>query len=124
MRKACKAKPLKGAEETMSSEKVLVLNNESFKTEISGDKPILVDFWAQWCQPCRMMAPVVDSVADEFDGRAKIGKLNIDDFGMVAAEYGVMSIPTLILFKSGQPVERVIGVRPKEEIKKLIEKNL
>lgn len=103
---------------------VIELNADNFKTTVSGGGPVLVDFWAQWCQPCRMMSPVVDSVANEFAGRVKVGKLNIDESGMIAAEYGIMSIPTLILFKDGQPVERLIGVRPKDDLKRAVEKHL
>ncbi len=109
----------------MSSDKVAQLDAESFKLAVStSDVPVLVDFWAPWCQPCRMMAPTVDALAEEYDGRAKICKLNIDDNGAAAAEYGVMSIPTLLIFKDGQAVERMIGVRPAADLKLTLEKYL
>jgi thioredoxin 1 len=100
------------------------LTADTFKETISGQVPVLVDFWAVWCQPCRMMAPVVDSIAEEYDGRVLVCKLNIDDYGSIAAEYGIMSIPTLMLFKEGQPVERLVGVRPKEVLAETLDKNL
>lgn len=109
----------------MSSDKVLQLDTESFKLTISAsDVPVLVDFWAAWCQPCRMMSPVVDALAEAYEGRAKICKLNIDENGSVATEYGVMSIPTLLIFKDGQAVERLIGVRPAEDLKQTLDKYL
>ncbi len=109
----------------MASEKVLALNNESFKTEVlEAAVPVLVDFWAPWCSPCRMIAPVVDEIAGEYEGKAKVGKVNVDDNRQVAVEYGVMSIPTLIVFKGGAAVDRVVGFKSKADLKALLDKHL
>ena len=84
----------------------------------------LVDFWAPWCGPCRMVAPVVEELAEQYQGKVKVGKLNVDDNQQTAMQYRVMSIPTLILFKDGQPVEGVVGAQPKPAFEKLLEKHL
>ena len=103
----------------------VVLTADNFKAEVL-DTPgvILVDFWASWCGPCRMVAPLVAQLAEELDGRARVGKLDIDEHAVPAAEYGVMSIPTLVLFKDGQEVERVIGLKPYETLRTLMEAQL
>lgn len=109
----------------MASEKVLALTNENFKSEVlEAGVPVLVDFWAPWCSPCRMIAPVVDEIAGEVEGKAKIGKVNVDDNRQVAVEYGVMSIPTLIVFKDGKAVDRVVGFKSKSDLKALLEKHM
>ena len=94
---------------------------ENFDAEVlKADKPVLVDFYADWCGPCKMMAPLVEKLAEELDGEAVIGKLNVDDCEEIAMKYGVMNIPTLILFKNGQEANRVIGVQSREVLEKMI----
>jgi thioredoxin 1 len=98
-----------------------VVTDETFNQAVlKSDQPILVDFWAVWCGPCRMVAPVVDEIAREQEGKLKVMKLDVDDNQNTAMAYGVMSIPTLILFKNGQPVERIVGFRPKSDMEKKI----
>jgi len=98
-----------------------VVTDETFNQAVlKSDQPILVDFWAVWCGPCRMVAPVVDEIAREQEGKLKVMKLDVDDNQNTAMAYGVMSIPTLILFKNGKPVERIVGFRPKADMEKKI----
>lgn len=95
----------------------LKLNSENFEKEVlNSDKPVLVDFYADWCGPCKMMAPVVEELASELVERAKVGKINVDENSDIAVEYNVMSIPTLIIFKNGKEEKRLVGVRDKEEL--------
>ena len=101
----------------------LTLTQENFKTEILDHKGVaMVDFWAPWCGPCRMMAPILEEVAVEYQGRLKVGKVNTDENLVLSGEFQIMSIPTLILFKDGQAVERIIGVQPKEKLRAYLEK--
>jgi len=109
----------------MASDKVITLTKDNFEQEVlKSDVPVLVDFWASWCGPCRAVAPVIDELAVEFDGRAKVGKVNVDEEGELTAKFRIMSIPTIMLFKGGQMVEKVIGARSKQEFIKMIENNI
>jgi thioredoxin 1 len=101
------------------------VSDTSFETEVlKSDVPVLVDFWAPWCGPCRMVAPIVEELADEYVGKVKVVKLNTDDNIETASKYGIRSIPTLLVFKGGEPVEQVIGFRPKSDLQRALEKAL
>ena len=109
----------------MASEKTQTFTDSNFQTEVlSASTPVLVDFWAEWCGPCRMIAPHVDAVATELDGKAKIGKLNVDDNPAVVSKYSIRGIPALLLFKGGELVDSLVGATDKTRIKSLVEKHL
>ncbi len=96
---------------------VIHLTDANFEQEvIQSPLPTLTDFWAAWCGPCKMIAPIVEQLAQEYDGKMKVTKLDVDQNPTLATRFGVMSIPTLILFKNGQPVERIVGYMPKEKL--------
>ena len=103
---------------------MLELNSENFKKEINSDKPVLVDFWAEWCAPCRAIAPALEELEKELGDKIKFAKLNVDENTDIATEYNIASIPTLVIFKNGQEVDRLIGAAPKSKIKEFIERNL
>ncbi len=103
--------------------KPVELSDSNFKGETASGYT-LVDFWAPWCGPCRMIAPVIEEVASQYDGKIKVGKLNIDDNQDTAQQFRVMSIPTIILFKDGQPVEGIVGAQPKRAFEALLDKHL
>ncbi|MCR4434702.1 MAG: thioredoxin [Clostridiales bacterium] len=109
----------------MTGEKVKVLTKDNFDAEVlKSDKTVVVDFWAQWCGPCRAVSPIIEDLANVYEGKVKVGKVNVDEEGELAAKFRIMSIPTIMLFKNGQMVDKVIGARSKEEFSKLIDKNL
>ena len=101
----------------MAAANILELTDDNFDAEVkSSDQPVLVDFWAPWCGPCKMLGPVLDQLAAEFDGKAKIGKVNVDNSQGLAAKYGITSIPQLFFFKGGEPVNQITGLRSKAEL--------
>jgi len=107
------------------SENIANVDQDSFqKAVLESQKPVLVDFWAQWCGPCRAVAPIVEELAQEYNGKVEFAKLNVDEAPFVASKYGVMSIPTLIIFKDGKPVKHAIGYQPKDQLKKLLDGTL
>ena len=107
----------------MASPKIVTLTDSNFAQEVKQSTlPVLVDFWAEWCGPCKMIAPVLDELADEYDGKVKIGKVNIDEHQGIAAEYGIRAIPTLLLFKQGQVAEQIVGLRSKRDLKASFDK--
>ena len=109
----------------MAGNHTLEFTDQNFEQEVlKSGQPVLVDFWAAWCTPCRMMSPAVEAVASEYAGRAKVGKVNVDDNLSVATRYNIRSIPTLLLFKDGQIQEQVVGTTSKDVISKLLDKHL
>lgn len=104
---------------------LLHLTDSSFKKEVlESEIPVLVDFWASWCGPCKMIAPLLEELAKEYSHKIKIGKINIDEDSKTATQFGIMSIPTIIFFKKGKAVDQVVGALSKAELKKKIEENL
>ena len=102
----------------MASPLISALTQENFEKEVlQSATPVLVDFWAEWCGPCKMIAPLLDELADEYDGKVKIGKVNVDEQQLLAAEYGIRAIPTLLIFRNGQVADQIVGARSKRDFK-------
>ncbi len=99
---------------------VININTSNFNEVVDSDKPVLIDFWAPWCGPCRMQTPIIEQVAEEMGDEAVVAKLNVDENSALAAQYGVMSIPTLIILKDGKLVEKMVGLSPKEKLVRLL----
>jgi len=105
-------------------EKAINLTNENYESFINSDTPVVVDFWATWCGPCKMVGPVMEDLAGEFEGRTSVCKLNVDEMPDVASQYKIMSIPTVMIFKNGEIVDKAVGVRTKEEYQNMIKNAL
>lgn len=98
----------------------LEITDSNFKEYLASGKPVVMDFWAEWCGPCRMVAPIIDQLADEYAGQVNIGKVDVDNNNDVAAEYGIRNIPTILFFKDGQLVDKQVGAVPKDKIEEKI----
>ena len=108
----------------MGANTLQFVDAEFEETVLKSDVPALVDFWAEWCAPCRTLAPTIEELAVEYEGKAKIGKLNVDQNPKTATTYGIRSIPTLLLFKGGQVIQQVVGVKTKAEIKAILDEHI
>jgi thioredoxin 1 len=109
----------------MAGQNTLTFTDSAFDADvIQADKPVLVDFWAEWCGPCRMLGPTIDAIASEYDGKIKVGKLNVDDNGNTAARYQIRGIPAILLFKGGKVVDQRVGAVPKGDLAKMIDAHL
>lgn len=99
----------------------IIITEENFENEVlNSDKPVLVDFWAQWCGPCRMLGPIIEEIDNDYEGKVKVGKVNVDEQPNLASKYGIASIPTVIVFKNGKPEKTLVGLRSKNEIENMI----
>ena len=100
----------------------LKITIENFENEVmKSNIPVLIDFWAPWCGPCRMMGPIIEQLAEEYEGKAKVGKVNVDEEGELSQAFGVMSIPTIVLVKDGKVVKQAVGARPKAEVEAMLQ---
>jgi thioredoxin 1 len=109
----------------MASDLVLDVNEQNFQTEVAASaSPVLVDFWAEWCGPCKMIAPMVAQLAADYQGRVKVGKVNVDNAQNLAAKFNITAIPTLLIFKGGQVIEQIVGAKPLKELKASLDRAL
>ncbi len=109
----------------MANENIINIDDGSFEQEVlKADQPVLVDFWATWCGPCKRIAPFVEQLADEYAGKARVGKLDVQNNPSVAARYNVTSIPVLMVFKNGEPVDQLLGAHPKGSIEAMLQKHI
>ena len=107
----------------MAAQNIVTLTADNFEQEVvKSGRPVLVDFWAEWCGPCKQLAPMLDELATEYDGKVKVAKVNIDDHQAIATQYGIRAIPTLLIFKDGEVAEQVVGLRSKRDLKANIDK--
>ena len=105
-------------------EKAINLTNENYESFINSKTPVVVDFWATWCGPCKMVSPVIEDLANEFEGKTSVCKVNVDEMPDIASQYKIMSIPTVMIFKNGEIVDKAVGVRTKEEYQNMIKNAL
>ena len=109
----------------MASDKIQIFTDGNFdQSVVKSDKPVLVDFWAEWCAPCRRLAPTVDALANDYDGKLTVGKLNVDENPNIAGRFSIRGIPTILIFKGGDIVESVVGLADKDHLKRLIDKHV
>jgi thioredoxin 1 len=121
----CGANARRAAEASVAGEQILTLGEDDFDDRISQARgPVLVDFWAAWCGPCKVIAPRLAEIADELAGQAQVAKVNVDDNGDLANRFGIRSIPTLIVFKDGKVVDQMIGAAPKDQIRRMLQKHI
>ena len=107
----------------MIASNIVTLNETNFREEVlNAPTPVLVDFWAEWCGPCKMLAPLIDELASEYDGKVKVGKVNIDDFQSLAVQYGIRAVPTLLLFKDGEVADQIVGLKSKRDLKSSLDR--
>ena len=109
----------------MASDAIIEISDSNFESEVvNSDLPVLIDFWAPWCGPCRAIAPLVEEISSSYAGKIKVGKMNVDENQSTTMKFGIRSIPTLIMFKGGEAVDQIIGAVPKSEIERVVEKSL
>lgn len=109
----------------MASDAIIELSDSTFESEVvNSDVPVLVDFWAPWCGPCRAIAPIVEEISSSYEGKIKVGRMNVDENQSTTMKFGIRSIPTIIMFKGGEAVDQIIGAVPKGEIERVVEKSL